>query len=169
MKKLSMVAGLLLAGYAANSFATGGDAQTSFNVTATINPVCLVQANDLDFTTYDPLSSSPKDVSTTMSVTCSGGASYTVNLDGGSNNTGGGSANARNMLGSDGTSLLAYNLYSDTYGGTVWGNGTNDANGVTGTGSGTADILTVYGVLPGSQTSAADGSYNDIITVDVIY
>jgi spore coat protein U-like protein len=61
---------------------------------------------------------------------------------------------------------LSYFLYSDSGRTTNWGNVTG--SWVSGTGTGTAQNLTVYGRIPASQ-SALIGSYADTVTVTITF
>ena len=50
------------------------------SVTADVVASCSITANDLAFGDYDPVSSTPLDMATTIEVTCTNGADYTVSL-----------------------------------------------------------------------------------------
>jgi spore coat protein U-like protein len=63
--------------------------------------------------------------------------------------------------------LLGYGLFTDSGHVTNWGN-TIGTDTVTGTGSGAAQALTVYGEIPASEL-VAPGSYSDTITATVSY
>ncbi|WP_445679181.1 Csu type fimbrial protein [Radicibacter daui] len=145
--------------------AQAGTATDTFNVTATVNNECLVDASDLAFGTYSISSGAPNTASSNISVTCTNGTTYAVALNGGVN----GSLATRQMRNTDSgsTAKLSYQLYTTSAYSTVWGDG---STGVTqaGTGSGTAQNLTVYGSMPVNQ-AATPGSYLDTITVTVAY
>lgn len=135
-----------------------------FNVTATVASVCQsLTAGNLDFGAYDTLSGSAVSGSSTISVTCSNGTSYSIALSTGSNSSG---YAPRTMK--DGSNSLNYNLYKDSSFTNVWGDGTSSTQVVTGTGNGNQVNTTVYGQIAGSQT-AAPGSYSDTITVTITY
>jgi spore coat protein U-like protein len=133
----------------------------TMNVTATVVASCNVSANNLVFGNYDPLGGDV-DGSATIAVTCSNGAGWTLNLDGGSE----GSTAARKMN-DGGSNKLSYQLFSNAARTQVWDDGT--ASNATGTGSGSAQTQTVYGRIAGSQSSVPIGSYSDTITATVIY
>ena len=61
---------------------------------------------------------------------------------------------------------LGYQLYSDSAGGTVWGN--TDVTGKAITADGTAQDFTVYGRIPKTQTVTA-GSFSDSVLVTLSY
>jgi spore coat protein U-like protein len=62
--------------------------------------------------------------------------------------------------------LLHYSLFSNAGYSTNWGNTTG--SWVTGTGTGAAQTLTVYGQIPASQHTIS-GTYTDTITATVTY
>ncbi len=68
-----------------------------------------------------------------------------------------------------GANLLNYNIYTTTARTTVWGDGTSSTSAITGTGSGTAQSVTVYGRVTSGQTSVPAGSYSDTVAVTVTY
>jgi len=69
---------------------------------------------------------------------------------------------------------LAYQLYQDSGHSTVW-NATNvgtvgGTGGVSGTGSGSNQTLTVYALIPaGTAVPATTGTYTDTVVVTVNY
>ena len=66
-----------------------------------------------------------------------------------------------------GLDTLDYGLYTDVGRATNWGNTVGD-DAVTGTGSGAAQTLTVYGQIPAGQLIEI-GAYTDTITATVTY
>lgn len=129
---------------------------TTFSVTATVAATCVVSASDLDFGAYDP-SAGNHDSTTTVSVTCTNGTAYSVDLDNGSNYVTG-----RRMT--DGLlHYLAYDLYSDSSHLIAWNTG-----GAASSGTGSAQAYTVYGRISGGQY-VTPASYTDTITVTVNY
>lgn len=148
--------------------ASGSNAATqndTFDVTATIVASCSISANDLAFGNYDPLSVTDLDQTTTISVTCSSGATYDIQLSGGL------SANvaARSMDDdATGTNLLNYSLFTDSGRTNNWGV-TNGTDTYQGTGTGAAQVVTVYGRIPAGQTTLPVGTYADTITATIEY
>lgn len=137
---------------------------TTFPVTATVLKACVVSANPLSFGSYDPTAATPLDASTTLSVLCTVGSSFTVGL-----NAGTGTAStvaARKMT--NGANTLNYALYQEAARTNNWGNtpGTDTPPATT------APILptslTVYGRIAAGQNVAA-GGYTDTVTVTVNY
>jgi spore coat protein U-like protein len=139
-------------------------ATASFQVTATVASNCSVTANPLAFGSYAGVA---LNVSTTISVSCTNTTPYNVGLSAGS----GSGATVTNRLmtntATGSTQTLGYELLSGSYTGTNWGN-TAATNYVAGTGSGSAQSLTIYGVVPANQFPTP-GSYADSITVSVSY
>ena len=129
-------------------------------VSATVQDSCIVSASPLAFGTY---SGTAVAAQTNISVTCTNSISYVVSLDGGT--TSGGTPTARLMT--NGTVTLAYNLFQNLSHATVWGN-TSGTNTEAGTGTGSAQSITVYGLIAAGQYPAA-GNYGDTITVTVTY
>ncbi|MCA2999407.1 MAG: spore coat protein U domain-containing protein [Rhodocyclaceae bacterium] len=123
---------------------------------------CSVSAPTLNFGNYDPLSASPTDSSTNISVSCSRTVAsgtetvtYTLTLS-----SGPGSFSTRTML--QGASTLGYNLYKTSArdASSVWGDGTGGSTTVTASLpalTATAPIQTathaVYGRIPARQDS----------------
>lgn len=139
-------------------------ATTTFNVTATVVSVCTVTATSLGFGTYNASSGTATDATSTISVTCSNGTTYTTALDAGLGS--GAAVNSRLMT--SGANTLSYGLYTTSARTTLWGDGTLSTSTTSGTGNGSAQALTVYGRIPVNQFVTA-GSYADTITATVTY
>ena len=136
-------------------------ATSTFSVTATVVPTCLVSASTVAFGTY----SGPQiDATGSVSVTCTNLAAYTVELDAG---TGASATTAARKMTGPSSATLTYNLYADAARTVVWGT-LAALQAAAGVGSGSAQSLTVYGRVVGSQVPTA-GSYSDTITVTVNY
>ncbi len=158
---LAVVAAAILV-LAPNS-ASATVASATMAVTATVASDCAVTANPLAFGSY---SGTALNVSTTIAVTCTNTTPYNVGLTAG----GGSGASVTNRLMTNtlvNTQTLSYQLLSGSYTGTNWGN-TSATNWVAGTGTGAAQTLTIYGVVPANQFPTP-GSYADTITVQVNY
>jgi spore coat protein U-like protein len=132
----------------------------SFSVTATVAPSCSISANALNFGAY---AGTALNGTTTISVTCANGSAYNVGLDAGT--ASGATVTTRQMM--NGSKTLNYSLYSDSGRTKNWGN-TVGTDTLTGTGSGTAQSLTVYGQIPAGQ-KPVPGSYTDTITATLTY
>ncbi len=135
-------------------------ATAQFSVTATIVKGCSTSATNLAFGNY---TGAVNNSTSTVSVNCTSGTPYTVGLSAGL--ASGATVTTRKMQ--NGSALLNYGLFSNSGHTTNWGN-TSATNWVSGTGSGSAQGITVYGQIPAAQY-VTPGSYADTITVSVTY
>ena len=133
----------------------------SFDVTATVISSCSVIAQDLTFGNYDPVSSTPLDAATTMAVTCTNGTAYQVALGLGS----GAGATTTTRYMTNGANKLGYTLYRDSNRTLLWGQSAG-TDTLSGTGTGAAATINVYGRVAIAQTAIA-GAYQDTIVVTV--
>ena len=139
-----------------------------FNVTANVQKNCSVTANNLAFGSI-AAGAAATSGSSTMSVTCSVNTPYNVGLAplNVASTTGAGTMKGTGAN----TNTVTYQLYSNSGLTTVWGNTatpTSTGNGVAGSGSGTAQSLTVYAKVTGS-TDVTPDTYSDIVQVNVNY
>ncbi|MDG2514381.1 spore coat U domain-containing protein [Sphingobium yanoikuyae] len=157
----SLAAAALLTGLAGT--AQAATTTTTFPVTATVIKACVVSATALAFGNYDPTATGPTDATSTLSILCTVGTTYTVGLTAGT--ASGATVTTRKM--SSGSNLLSYALYQDSAHTTNWGN-----TPATDTAAATAPVgtnaLTVYGRITAGQ-NVPIGSYSDTITVNVVY
>jgi len=163
-KRLHPVAGAaivgLLCGYPPAD-ALAAASTTSIAVSATVNSACATSSDSLPFGTY---SGSQLRQTATISVTCTNTTYYNLGLDAGT--TAGATVSSRKL--SDGSGhTLSYALYQDSGYSSNWGN-TIGTDTQSGSGTGSAQTLTVYGQIAGSQTPVA-GRYTDTITAVVTY
>jgi len=133
---------------------------TTFGVSATVQSTCLISATALAFGTYTGV---VDNATSTVSITCTNTTPYNVALNPGTTGT---TVTARKMAGPS-SSVLNYALYSNSGMTTNWGQ-TSGTDTVSGTGSGSAQAITVYGQIPAGQY-VNPGSYADTITASVIY
>lgn len=136
----------------------GTDAYAAFAVNASIAANCLLETNDLDFGTAGIIGEDI-DADTSIAITCTPGTGYGITIDGG----GSGDPDHRQMH--SGTDTVDYDLYSDAARHNPWG--TSLASTVTGSGSGDAQQMAVYGRIPPQQ--AAPGHYTDTVVVTITY
>lgn len=139
---------------------TVNSATSSFMLTVVIQSSCSISANPLSFGTYAGVL---LDASTTLSVTCTSGTAYNVGLNAG---TATGASVTNRMMTGPSSVHLNYSLFSNSSYTTNWGNSTG--SWVSGTGTGSAQTLTVYGQIPAGQYPVP-GSYADTITATVNY
>jgi spore coat protein U-like protein len=133
----------------------------NLSVQITITAGCVLQnVNNINFGSHALLASNI-DATGTFDVLCTTGVPYTVSLDGG----GGGSISSRRM--ETGGEQVNYQLYSDPSRSQVWGE-TLGVDRVAGTGTGSAQTLTVYGRVP-PQTTPPAGTYTDTVTITLNY
>jgi spore coat protein U-like protein len=153
------------------SMSQAGTATASLTVQMTITTSCTINAGTLTFpsTSGSSLQSTAATAATTVSVTCGGGAPYSIGMDNGANY----SAGARRMT--TGGNYVGYGLYIDpayTYPWTT--SATNSTCTVAndcylGTGSGSAQSINIYGQVPVMATAPAAGTYTDTVTMTITY
>lgn len=164
MKKSFQYIGVLFALGCYPSGAEAGTATTNFPVTATVLSVCAVSALPLAFGNYDPTSTSDLDASTTLSVLCTLGTSFTVGLSAGTASAA--TVSSRAMTNSGST--LSYALYQNAGRTTNWGNTAGVDTPAAVVAGLTPTSLTVYGRVTKNQ-NVSPGLYQDTITVTVNY
>lgn len=141
---------------------TGGSNQFPFTVSAIVPAKCSVSNATLDFGAR-PVLSSNVDASTNLSVSCSRSLPYSVALNGGL--TGATDPTQRAM--SKVSERVYYGLYRDAARSQAWGSTTN-VNTYSGTGTGVAQSVPVYGRVP-PQTTPSPGTYTDTVVVTLTY
>jgi spore coat protein U-like protein len=141
-------------------------------VSASISNNCTIVTAPVQLGTYNPLNGAQaKDGTGSVTVRCTFGfAGAYVTLNGGLHESGGPSTTAPARQLSDGTStpnFLSYTLYSANDHATIWAGGVN-TNPVS-TGTGTDQVLTVYGTIASGQNTAPAGSYADTVVATVSF
>ena len=161
---LSLIAAALPVTGTAATYLNGSN-NTTFDVTLKIIANCVISAAPLDFGQTQGVLASNVSVNTNLSVTCTNTTPYNVGLNAG---TGTGSTTAARVMSGTGanTSTVSYNLYQAA-GATNWGN-TQGTDTRSGTGSGAAQTLTVYGAIPAQATPQPD-TYKSTITATVYF
>jgi spore coat protein U-like protein len=134
-------------------------------VNATVTANCTITTSALAFGSVDTLSASPVDGSGGIVVTCTNGTAWTAaaNVGGGA----GATFAVRRMT--SGANTLNYSIYTTAARTTGWGDGTGTTATLGNTGTGAAQNVTVYGRIPGSQSSAPAGAYSDTVAVTITY
>jgi spore coat protein U-like protein len=135
---------------------------TSFFVTATVVPTCYVSATNINFGTVG-LVTSNVDSTSTVTARCNNTLPYTVSLSGG--NAAATDPTQRKMA--KAAETVTYGLYRDAARLQPWGS-TAGTDTVTGTGTGVAQNITIYGRVP-PQTTGSPGNYSDTIVATVTY
>jgi spore coat protein U-like protein len=164
MKKLAVSAAIaaFAAALPAAPASAASTQSTTFLVKANVDANCTIDAADLDFGTYDPTGN--LDASSQISITCTNATAWNVGLNEGS--FAGATVTSRKMTGPS-SFALAYSLFTDSARTQNWGN-TVGTDTVSGTGTGAADAVTVFGRIPASQNVGA-GSYQDTVTATITF
>jgi spore coat protein U-like protein len=133
-----------------------------FTVTATNATICSVNASTLNFGAAGVLRAA-LDATSSITVTCTNAAPYTVSLDGGLS----GATNPAQRKLAQAAQTITYGLYLDAARASAWGDsiGVNTASG---TGSGLAQTMTVYGRVP-PQNTPGPGTYADTVVMTISY
>ncbi|WP_325166980.1 spore coat U domain-containing protein [Stenotrophomonas sp. S39] len=142
-------------------------AAMTLTATATVNPACGAYVTaPMDFGVNTGTVATNIDRTAVFSLTCVNRSPFQIGLDNGTHADGAG--NRRMRVGSNGA-LLPYELYRDPARTQRWGNVLNTST-ASGTGTGAAQNLTIYGrVPPAPGTATPPGSYSDTITVTITY
>ena len=169
--KLAIVSAMLVgsAGFSTAIFA--GTATDNMAVTTDVGISCTITVADLTFTSYDPTYGVDNDSTGSVTSTCTTGGAVVLTLGQGANadSSSTDAAPIRRMVGTTGAAAgtyLNYGLYQEGGRTTVFGNTSETGGSFTATGG--ADVTTVYGRIPKSQ-SAAIGSYVDSVSVTLTY
>lgn len=139
---------------------SGGSSIGTFTVTATVVASCTISTQALNFGSASALSSN-RDQTTSLSVTCTNAAPWSVSMDNGVNF----STTRRMRLGAT-SSYVGYALYRDAARTQAWTSGSGNES--TGTGSGGSQTLTLYGRVP-TQALPVSGNYADTVTAVVTF
>ena len=139
-----------------------GGASTQVPVATNVKSSCNISAGALNFGSY---TGAVLDGVGTLSVSCNTPTKYEVGL--GVGNAPGATVTSRKMTGPS-ASTLGYLLFSDAGRTINWGD-IGGSGTVTGSGTGTAQTLTVYGRILTGQSISAPGSYTDTVVVTVRY
>ena len=155
-----------LAAAVSASPAFAADTGSSLGVNATVSANCSVSTTPVAFGTVDATSGQAVQGTGSISVTCTNGTAWTASADAGAGS--GADLVTRRMA--DGANLLDYSLYTDSARTQLWGDGIEGVTALfSDTGSGVAQIKTVYGLIQGGQTGAPAGEYVDTVQVTVTY
>lgn len=144
-----------------------GTATGTMTVTTSVANSCTITTGPMTFADYDPSAVVDLDATATITSTCTSGGSTKMTMSQGDNALTGSSVTTPLRAMDDGNdNALGYFLYSDSAGGTVWGDTADTGKAITATGN--ADPTTVYGRIPKGQTPPA-GSYTDSVLVTLTY
>ncbi|MDN7588583.1 Csu type fimbrial protein [Burkholderia seminalis] len=159
----SINAGFYLLGAPTCAALTASNGTFPFSATANVINDCNISATNVNFGTASVLSGT---LAATGSITaqCTNGDAWKIALNGG----GSGNVTARQMQRSGGGGAINYGLYTDAAHSVAWGDDTGGSATVTGVGTGTSQVVTVYGAVP-AQTTPAPGNYSDTITATISF
>ena len=151
--------------------AQAGTATASLSVSIVITASCTINAATLAFpaTAGTSLITTAVSASSTVSVTCTNGSPYSIAMDNGANASG----NQRRMI--SGSNFLNYGLYVDAAHTFPWSTATSNNSCTTagdcylGTGSGSAQSVNIYGLVPTTAVAPPPGTYNDTVTMTITY
>jgi spore coat protein U-like protein len=152
----ALVLVILLATLLASVHAFAATDTSPLNVTATVQPTCIITSvTDIDFGTYDPTESAlDTDAEGDFTFRCVKDTPYDLYITG------------TRQMSDGGTETLDFELYTDSTRTSTW---PGASPGVTGTAASNAgDTRNVYGRLPRLQ-DAAPGSYGGSVTITVLY
>ena len=164
MKKLSL---LVLALAAAVGSAQAATVDDSFLVSIEIRETCTINvaAADVAFGQVDR--SAAADAGSTLSVTCTTGTPWVLGLNNGLNASSP-TVSATNRRMTSGSDFVPYGLYRDASRSQLFGStaGTDTASG---TGTGAAQSVSVFGRVTAASTNVASGLYQDTVVAQVTY
>jgi spore coat protein U-like protein len=153
----------LLGAFALCPNAFAATAPSTIGVSATVQATCLNTATSLAFGTY---SGAQDDATAIITITCTNTTPYTVGIDAGLGTGPAATVTTRHMNG-PAAAGLAYTLKSVSQTGANWGV-TVGTDTVSGTATGAAQPMTVYGRTPAGQF-VTPGVYTDTVTATVTY
>lgn len=139
--------------------ASAADVQSSFIVTARVQPACTVSATDVTVASYDPNAAAPTTATGTVSVTCTKGTKFNTTL----------SSAKKFLLTGPGTDTLAYQIFQGSgTTGTVWANAST-SNPYAGESKNKNAIPFTATVSIDAGQDVLAGTYSDTVTVNVNY
>lgn len=134
-----------------------------FTARAAVIDDCTISATDLNFPRSGVLDE-PLQASGGLNVRCTNGNAWRISLDGGSS----GSVTNRRMQRVGGGGSVAYQIYTNSSRGIVWGDGSGGTERVTGAGTGQNQAVGVHGTVP-AQPTPRPGNYRDTITATISF
>jgi spore coat protein U-like protein len=139
------------------------------NVSATVRHSCSIDTTPMAFGTYDGVvanASTALKATATIISTCTSGAAAQIKMNAGAYEGSGSTDVPVRRMTAGASEYLVYQVYSDVSRKTIWGN--SDPTGVSFTGTGAPQTLTVYGSIPSAQM-VPEGDYSDQINVTISY
>jgi spore coat protein U-like protein len=137
----------------------------TLNVSATVTAgACTVNNPSLSFGSLSFPMASGVNGAGTITVNCAAGVAYVIDLGQGTHAVEG----IRGLVGPDGASSINYNLYTDPARSLVWG-ATFGGVAVNGVGTGLAQPVPVYGLIPVQPQPPIQGQYADTVVISVVF
>ena len=164
--KLAIVSAMVVSSTGLSSVGYATTDTTNIDVTSTVEDSCTIAVTtNVAFANYGT-GSANIDATGVIASTCVQGGSVTITLGRGDNDTAGSDAiPARRMEdqfnAADSKTYLNYQLYSDSAGGTVWGN--TAGTGLTYTATAGTDSKNIYGRIPSGQSVSAGGFADEVL------
>jgi spore coat protein U-like protein len=135
-------------------------------VTATVLNACTVTAVPLVFGGYTLTNQQAATAESAVTTVCTNLTPVVISMNAGSNAPA--STFNRSMVQTGGSTLLPYQIFTDSGYTTVWGDGTANSTTVKTTGTGLAVVTPVYGQIPKNENVPA-GLYTDTVVVTIAY
>ncbi len=165
------IGALALVSLGLETAAQAATTNTNLTVSATVVNNRSISAAPLDFGNYDPVAAnSPTGAdlvaSTQLTVTCTVGDTYSINLGQGTNAATGSTDSAPVRQMGNGANRLIYQLFQDSARTQAWGNTTASSPSAVVAASSSATSVTVYGSVPKGQSQPA-GTYTDTVVATI--
>ena len=165
--KLAIASAIALGAAALASPAYAGTSTGTMTVTTSVEMSCSITTVPMNFSSYDPTSNTDLDATAIITSTCTSGGATVMTMGQGAHALTGSSVTTPLRAMDDGNdNALGYFLYSDSAGGTVWGDSAATGKAITADGS--AQPITVHGRIPFGQTVPA-GDFSDSVLVTLTY
>ncbi|NWC07842.1 spore coat protein U domain-containing protein [Pseudomonas agarici] len=143
--------------------ANAATATSNMAITATVAAACTVSTAPLVFPVYTGV-----DVPGTadLTVTCTNEAPYNIGIGAGAGAAA--TTSTRSLTNGADSVALSYGIFQELAHTTNWGEVIGDDT-LLGAGTGTAQTIAVYALIPGGQTATTVGDYTDTVLVTVNY
>ena len=169
--KWAIVSAMALGSAGFSAISSAATATGTMTVSTTVAMSCNISAGAMTFASYDPTATADNDATATITSTCTAGGAAVITMSEGGRAQAGSTAAIplRAMFNGDegAPEALLYHLYSDSAGGTVWGNTAETGKAITA--DGTAQAFTAHGRIPKNQTGITAGTFNDSVAVTLSY
>ncbi len=147
--------------------AAAGQRTSTLYVSATVLGMCTINQSTLSFGNYDPASDTATDAAADITVNCTTGSQYTIDLNTGNNGVANGNTRRMVRTANGATDYLEYQLFSDSGHLNVW-TSAGAAGTMATTGAGQhAQTFQVWGRIPAHQDTLPTGTYNDSVVMTV--